>query len=99
MSPFIVFNDIDGFPAHPDTFATIEEAKAWRLEFMNRFMAQGYYSSPHGRVDMEYILEEPDDFFPIVPSGSLDEVTALATEGILINEGVPVNSKKGDENA
>lgn len=42
----------DGLPIQPDPFDTREQAEAGKLEFLNRYEQQGYYSSVYGRIEL-----------------------------------------------
>ncbi len=49
----------DGFSIFPDrTYTSISAGKKAFNEWKERYKAQGYYSSNHGRIELKYLAEE-----------------------------------------
>lgn len=62
----VVFNNIDNVSATPETYDTIAKAKAFRTKLIERYRAQGYYSSPtKGRIPFGVLEKCQDAMFPI----------------------------------
>jgi len=60
--PFLIFNATDGLYAHPDPFATREEAERFATEIRQRFDRHGYYASCEGRIPVSELKLTTEEY-------------------------------------